>query len=150
MTWSAAVKFCNARSVQEGLTPCYDLQTWAYNFAASGYRLPTEAEWEYACRAGSTAAYHFGDRPEELKSYAWFDGKSDSKCMVWLKENPTPGAFMTRLASLGMVQRLLRGQSIGAAPAIIPADLSAGEKRVSSWRGLVEQPGELHVLCAQL
>ena len=77
VTWSAAARFCNARSLQEGLTPCYDTNTWECDFSATGYRLPTEAEWEYACRAGSTTPYYYGDNPEELKSFAWFEGNSE-------------------------------------------------------------------------
>ena len=79
VTWSAAVKFCNARSLQEGLKPCYDTNTWACDFSASGYRLPTEAEWEYACRAGSSTRFYFGDDADVLKSFAWFEGNSQSK-----------------------------------------------------------------------
>lgn len=77
--WTDALKFCNARSTEEGLTPCYDLETWACDFDAEGYRLPTEAEWEYACRAGSTGDYFFDGSAEQLDGYAWFRGNARRK-----------------------------------------------------------------------
>jgi formylglycine-generating enzyme required for sulfatase activity len=77
--WTDAVRFCNRCSELEGLTPCYDLDTWACNSGAGGYRLPAEAEWEYACRADSTGTYCFGDGDKELARYAWLKPHSQGK-----------------------------------------------------------------------
>ena len=74
--WTDAALFCNRCSELDGLVPCYAPQTWLCDFAADGYRLPTEAEWEYACRAGSNDRYCFGNDASLLPRYAWCKPRS--------------------------------------------------------------------------
>jgi formylglycine-generating enzyme required for sulfatase activity len=88
--WSDAARYCNARSRLEGLQSCYDLKTWECNFDADGYRLPTEAEWEYACRAGTKTTYFFGNDSSKLRDYAWFEENSGGRPRPVGQKLPNP------------------------------------------------------------
>ena len=90
VTWPQAARFCNARSRFEGLQPCYNEDTGACDFEANGYRLPTEAEWEYACRAGTNADYSFGDEARPLGDFAWFADNSGKKTHPVGQKKPNP------------------------------------------------------------
>jgi formylglycine-generating enzyme required for sulfatase activity/serine/threonine protein kinase len=84
VSWLDAVKFCNELGKMEGVPAFYEIngeKVRVLNWNRAGYRLPTEAEWEYACRANAATPtrFSFGDDEPNLDGFAWYDGDGSRK-----------------------------------------------------------------------
>ncbi|MCB9925569.1 MAG: SUMF1/EgtB/PvdO family nonheme iron enzyme [Planctomycetaceae bacterium] len=137
ITWHDAVKFCNKLSELDGLDQFYDIDIDSQNVSViggTGHRLPTEAEWEYACRAGTSTKWSCGDDTETLSAAAWYGrelpdgtrlvgegepnqwGLYDMHGNVWewcwdLYKRYGQTSMETNLTPLGENRRALRGGS---------------------------------------
>ncbi|NQX58397.1 formylglycine-generating enzyme family protein [Paenibacillus qinlingensis] len=99
ISWHEAISFCNLLSQKEGLNACYsvssDGEQVICDWASNGYRLPTEAEWQYACKAGTTG-YTYG----ELDKIAWFEENSGGEVHEVGTKEPNPWGLYDMLGNV--------------------------------------------------
>jgi formylglycine-generating enzyme required for sulfatase activity len=88
VSWYDAITFCNMLSEKAGLEPCYDLESESCDCTKSGFRLPAEREWEYACRAGTTTSFCTGSTQRSIMRTGWFSGNAEGTTHPVARKQP--------------------------------------------------------------
>lgn len=134
VSWDDAVEFCDRLSEKDGRTPFYRKAAQKQERPDSGYRLPTEAEWEYACRAGTPTPYFFGNSAVALKAHAWSHGNAAGTTHPVGEMSPNAFGLYDMLGNVSeWCSDWFDGGYYLHAPAVNPAGPVVGTQRV--YRG---------------
>jgi len=124
VSWNDAIEFCRKLSKEEGVE----------------YRLPTEAEWEYACRAGTTTGYSFGDNVSQLGEYAWYRNNSDNTTHAVGEKLPNAWGLYDMHGNVGEWCQDWSGDYGNEKVVIDPTGAASGKYRVCRGGAFAVQP----------
>jgi len=142
VTWINAIKLANALSEQDEYQPCYDASGNVIDgggnvYRCEGYRLPTEAEWEYATRAGTKTKWSHGNDKGHLRAYAVIGGQGGTLPVGSLKPNPW-GLYDVHGNVWEWVNDWYAESYYSRSPSVDPQGSETGTERVArggSWTG---------------
>ena len=115
---------------------------------AREHRLPTAAEWEFACRAGTTTAYHWGDDPKGIKDYGWYEDNSDWKYQMVAQKKPNPYGLYDMHGNVWEwvldgysedAYKAFAGDPVEVDPVSVPTSLYPRTVRGGSWDDPVDR-----------